>query len=326
MNEKILTISIAAYNVEKYLEATLESITLEPEVMQQLEVIIEDDGSTDGTTEIAKRYSMKYPNSSIKKKKKNGGYGATINRSIRIAKGKYFKQLDGDDWFDNNNLSKFIVYLKEIDADFVLTPYRECYENGKIIDIDHFHQIKSEVGGVEQLNRNVNLAMHELTIRTDLLKNNRISITENCFYTDNEYTMLPFLYAKTVSKFDFPIYCYRLGRNGQSVSIAGVKKHYKDSVIVTTKLLNYFFNTAGVKMNEIIEHKINLLTDMVYTYHIVAGSEEARQGLLQFDRMLRENYPTVYKQSYHITKVKALRLSHFSLFNYIRRKVLRTWT
>lgn len=41
-----------------------------------------------------------------------------------------------------------------------------------------------------------NFAMHELTIKTELLRKNNINITEGCFYTDNEYTFLPLMYAK----------------------------------------------------------------------------------------------------------------------------------
>ena len=60
-NKKVLTISIAAYNVEKYIEHTLESLIV-PEIINKLEIFIIDDGSKDGTLEIAKQYERKYPN------------------------------------------------------------------------------------------------------------------------------------------------------------------------------------------------------------------------------------------------------------------------
>ena len=105
-NEKVLTISIAAYNVEKYLDNTLNSLICNK--MDKLEVIIQNDGSKDSTCEVAKKYVEKYPNVFILNDKKNGGYGSTINASLKMAKGKYFKQLDGDDWFDTSNLDSFI--------------------------------------------------------------------------------------------------------------------------------------------------------------------------------------------------------------------------
>ena len=59
MNQKILTVSIAAYNVSKYLDEALEPFT-NSMYKDELEVLIVDDGSKDATAEIAKRYEERY--------------------------------------------------------------------------------------------------------------------------------------------------------------------------------------------------------------------------------------------------------------------------
>ena len=79
----------------------------------ELEVLIVDDGSKDDTAEIAKRYEERYPNTFKLVKKENGGWGSTLNKGIEIGTGKYFKQLDGDDYFSHENLDDFILYLKK---------------------------------------------------------------------------------------------------------------------------------------------------------------------------------------------------------------------
>lgn len=99
MSEKILTISIAAYNVEKYLPKTLESLVI-PEIMDQLEVLIINDGSQDKTGQIAEEYVVKYPATFYLVNKENGGWGSTVNTSAQLATGKYYKLLDGDDFFN----------------------------------------------------------------------------------------------------------------------------------------------------------------------------------------------------------------------------------
>ena len=108
---KILTVSVAAYNVEAFLKKTLDSCII-PEIMDDLEVIIEDDGSTDGTAALAQSYVDQYPSCFRLIQKPNGGYGSTVNRSIVEATGKYFKLLDGDDWFDQEGLIELIGQLK----------------------------------------------------------------------------------------------------------------------------------------------------------------------------------------------------------------------
>ena len=57
---KLLTISIAAYNVEEYIRNTLDSLIV-PEILDKLEVFIVDDGGNDDTLQIAREYEAKYP-------------------------------------------------------------------------------------------------------------------------------------------------------------------------------------------------------------------------------------------------------------------------
>lgn len=128
--EKILTISVAAYNVEEFLANTLNSCVVR-EVFNEIEVLIVDDGSTDHTADIAQEYINNYPDMFQLIRKQNGGYGSTVNTSIQLARGKYIRLLDGDDWFLSENLPEFILRLKRTDADMVITPYIECWGDGE---------------------------------------------------------------------------------------------------------------------------------------------------------------------------------------------------
>lgn len=237
--EKVLTISIAAYNVENYIEKTLNSLICDQ--MDSLEVLVIIDGSKDLTMEKAKQYENRYPNTFRVIYKENGGYGSTINKGIEIAKGKYFKQLDGDDWYITENLNKLLKNLKSTDADCVYTPYKEFYENkGKYIEIHNniekakgFHKINDVI-----INAEMPLVMYNLLYKTSVLKENRIKIDEHCFYTDTEYVIFPLLYSRTIEIYDIPIYIYRLGIEGQSVSREGKIKHYKDHLRMDQSILN----------------------------------------------------------------------------------------
>lgn len=95
---KILTVTVPMYNVESYIDQCLKSFVV-PGAEEKLEVLVVNDGSPDHSRDIAQKYTEKYPSIFRIIDKENGGHGSTINRGIEEAKGKYFKVVDGDDWW-----------------------------------------------------------------------------------------------------------------------------------------------------------------------------------------------------------------------------------
>ena len=82
---KVLTVLVPTYNVEKYLRRCLDSLLL-PEVLEEIEVLVVNDGSKDGSADIARAYEKKYPQTVVFVDKENGGHGSTINVGIEKAK------------------------------------------------------------------------------------------------------------------------------------------------------------------------------------------------------------------------------------------------
>lgn len=89
---KILTIIIPTYNMEKYLRRCLDSLIIDEEGMKQLEVLVINDGSKDSSSQIAHEYQDKYPDTYRVIDKENGNYGSCINIGLKEAKGKYVKE------------------------------------------------------------------------------------------------------------------------------------------------------------------------------------------------------------------------------------------
>ncbi len=104
MRNKILSISIASYNVEKFIEQAIESY-LQCSCKEKLEVLIVNDGSTDKTEEIVSKYSEKYPDIIKLINQKNAGPGSTVNTGLNNATGKYFRMIDGDDWIKSDEMT-----------------------------------------------------------------------------------------------------------------------------------------------------------------------------------------------------------------------------
>ena len=116
---KILSIIIPTYNMEKYLRKCLDSLIVSNENMELLEVLVVNDGSKDTSLQIAQEYDIKYPQTFRVIDKENGNYGSCVNRGLKEAVGKYVKVLDADDYFDTFEFEKAIDFLKQNDYDLV---------------------------------------------------------------------------------------------------------------------------------------------------------------------------------------------------------------
>ena len=246
---KILTISVAAYNIEKYIHKMMQSL-IDAGCMEDLEILIVDDGSKDNTAKLAQEYEARYPDSVKHVEKENGGHGSTINKGIDLASGIYFRALDGDDWVNSESLKELVSTLKKTDVDMVVCDFDRCYSDGRVIK-EEFSDLKPdrEYTFDEITHHTSWICYHSIVYKTQLLKNQHIRLDEHCFYVDEEYDLFPIPYIQTVTYFNKPVYCYRLGVNEQSVSPESRRKNIKHGFTVAESLLN-FYTEESVDLSE----------------------------------------------------------------------------
>ena len=271
--DKVLTIIIPTYNMEKYLRRCLDTLIIDEEGMKLLEVLVINDGSKDTSSQIAHEYQDKYPNTFRVIDKENGNYGSCINRGLEEATGRYTKILDSDDCYYTENFQEFITLLKDASADIVFSPFdtytfdsilknkMECidFPNGKIFDIDEIKWPNRIEGRYR--------AMHCMAVSTAILKGNHYHQTEGISYTDTQFIFYSVLYSKTCAFYDKPIYKYYIGREGQTMSKASLKKSSL-----------HFYKNARVMMNTymtlpatISENKRSILfacLSSCFTFHL----------------------------------------------------------
>lgn len=297
---KVLSVSIAAYNVEKYIKQALDSF-LDIKNFDKLDIMIIDDGGTDQTANIALEYQNEFPDTFRVIHKENGGWGSTLNIGIQNARGKYFKQLDGDDYYATENLDDFIDYLDKSDADMIYSPFVIFDNNtGGIIRVAGEYKCFSKFANPYILNELDFFmpAMHAIAVKTKLLQENHIKITEHCFYTDVEFVIKSYSFCKTMQYYDLPIYYYRIARDGQSMSLSGVEKHYKEHQQVLFNIIS-FYNALKLPdgMMEAICNRIKGLTDMQYSFYcVLSKSKEHKEEFRKFDDKLKL-YPEFYKSN-----------------------------
>ena len=322
---KILTVSIAAYNVEKYIAGCLDCF-LSPEVLEKCQIIIVDDGSKDQTAAIAKKYVEKYPSTFELVEKENGGWGSTVNCSLSHAKGKYFKLLDSDDYFVADNLSEVLSRLENTDCDLVITPMISFLdETGEIIEVsnpsERLNLPENESLAVSKIGANV-VQMHECCFKTELLKQKGMHITEHAFYTDVEYVLKGVNAVNNFIIIPIPLYRYRIGREGQSISVTGVRKHYKDHLLVVQTMLTYLKENTDSKVKACLKARIQTMVAVQYEYFLrLEPTKEHEKEIRQFDRFLKKNYPDFYKTDKK--RLKLLRWTNFLLYKPMVRYTLK---
>lgn len=124
---EVITVAVAVYNSEAYLERAILSIL--GQTYRNLEVILVDDGSTDGCGAICDRFASQDPRVRVIHKK-NGGLFSTRNAGMEAATGDYLAFVDGDDWLDPQMYEQMLSAMKEQDAQLAVCRYRQIYRDG----------------------------------------------------------------------------------------------------------------------------------------------------------------------------------------------------
>lgn len=132
MNIPLVTIGIINYNCKMYLENCLMSYFNQS--YKNLEIILIDDASTDGSVEILKAAEHAYKNiRCIYHEKNSGGPSQAIQEIIKEAQGEYFQWIASDDYVEKHTIQKFVDYLEETSDDYVYCNFSIVNENNSII-------------------------------------------------------------------------------------------------------------------------------------------------------------------------------------------------
>lgn len=300
--EKLLTICVPGYNVERYLDRCLSTLINCP-MASAIEVLVIDDGSKDHTSEIAMAYQQHYAEIVRLIRKENGGHGSTINRALQEAQGRYFMVVDGDDWVDSNQLAKLLHNIDDgkINSDLISSNYYEIdMESGQLTpwkqstDVSYFVE-----QGLEELDlENVYFTLASSMIRTDVLRRVGKPLQEHTFYVDVEYILFPIPYLNTVTFVDYYIYRYCRGNAEQSVYIPTMVQRYDHHERVMMRVIQHECDSQMTKA----QHKYYdaVLKRLLYTHYslFMIYNKDKQSGFAQgkaFDEFLCKTSPALAK-------------------------------
>ncbi len=131
MENELISVVVPVYNVENYLKRCITSII--NQTYKNLEIILVDDGSTDGSSEICDKFSLKESRIKVVHKN-NGGLSDARNVGIEIATGKYITFIDSDDYVLKDYVEYLYNLIKKYNTKIAICSYSVFTDKGKIID------------------------------------------------------------------------------------------------------------------------------------------------------------------------------------------------
>lgn len=302
---KYISFAIPCYNSEEYMKKAIESILKGGE---DVEIIIVNDGSTDRTSEIAKKYEEEYPTIVKAVDKENGGHGDAVNTGLEHATGLYFKVVDSDDWVDESSLKKILSTLHELVdkkqmVDMVVSNYVYEKVGAKRKKVIHYQNVMPQERIVSWKDMGYfrigqYILMHSVMYRTELLRVCGLKLPKHTFYVDNLYVYYPLPFVKTFYYLNVNFYRYFIGRDGQSVNEKNMIKRIDQQLYVTKTMIDMY------KMHEIVNKRLraymtNYLAIMMTVSSIIAIRSKKSENLEKKKELweyLKEKDPRAYRK------------------------------
>lgn len=310
---KYITFTVPCYNSAAYMERCIDTLLGDGKAV---EIIIVDDGSTDGTGALADSYAWNYPDIVKVIHQENGGHGAAVNAGLAAATGRYFKVVDSDDWLDESALHTLLQQLRSWDAegtepDLIVCNYLydHLYENTvKCISYQNVF-VPGKICGWEDLRSfgpSQYLVMHSLWYRTEILRKSGICLPRHTFYVDNLFANHPLPYVRSMCYLNLDLYHYFLGREDQSVNEKVLMSRI-DQQIYVTKLVACSadlekLNRIQPKLARYLVRNISIMMSISCIHLMLIGTSEAkgkRDALWYFIRSQN-------RRLYYILKYRSL--------------------
>lgn len=258
-----ISVIIPVYNVEKYLDKCM--ISLLNQQYADMEIVIVDDKSTDGSLSIAKEYE-KYNNVKVISKEKNSGLSDSRNIGIKESSGQYLMFLDSDDYVEDDCLLKIQEIVKEQNKpDIVYFGYSEEYEDKNVRHIKYGYvspknkeYTGEEFALAELKQRNLYAAACFGIYKRELIVENEILFESGIFHEDELWTPQIILHADRVYTSDYVFYHY-LRREGSITRSDDKTRHGKDMLYICKKLDEVVKKIENVELKKYMNNHIAML-------------------------------------------------------------------
>ena len=193
MDSPKVSVIVPVYNAEIYLRKCLDSLL--HQTLQELEIVVINDGSVDNSPEILREYVEEYPDRFLYREQKNSGQAAARNRALSLCRGEYVGFLDADDFVRETMFERMYEKARETDADYVACGYTDLtYEGEREIELQYYVASRvAETAGDMFFGALASPFLH--LYRRSVLVESGVRFPEGVIYEDTAFylNLIPFL-------------------------------------------------------------------------------------------------------------------------------------
>lgn len=309
--QPLISVIVPAYNIEKYIERSLNSICAQ--TYQNLEIIVVDDGSADRTGEIIDKLAQK-DSRIIPIHKTNAGVSAARNAGLDLAKGEYIGFVDGDDIIEKNMYELLVSNALKYNADISHCGYQMVFPNrvdyyyntGEIIVQDNYQGVYDLVKA-DKIEPGLCNKLYGRELIGDSRLDIKIRINE-----DLQFNYYLFKKANKSVFEDVPLYHYIVRENSASTSCVN-KNKLQDPLTV---LGNMMSQETG-EIYELLEKRYLYMLEKISTVRDVSHDLELLKYQLEKRKELKEYLRCGnFKAQYSSKEIFQLKLAATSPFLY----------
>lgn len=300
--EKLLTIVVPVYKVEKYINKCLDSLIIPSNQREKVEVIVINDGTPDRSAIMAKEYEKRYPEYFKVIDQENGGHGAAWNAGVELATGKYLRFLDSDDWL--TNLSEFVDKLEGFDVDMVFTDLQivnehdetlnHLYRGAVAMETNHIYQVDDyDWKKTDTMYDGHNITnFHMCTYRTEMLRKYHPVFFGKMYYDDEILHVLPLCSSKSFVYFNLTLYNYLKGREGQTMDPSIMLRNIGFKIIIRKHITDFYIKhpVGVVSVNRKLQFIINSKNFDTFKLMALLPYKDSINQMKELRLWLNQNY------------------------------------
>lgn len=288
MSTAQISFVVPVYNVKPYLEQCLESII---SINVEKEIILIDDGSTDGSRDILEQYQQKYPYITLVCQS-NKGVSVARNIGIKLAKGEFIQFVDSDDFLLDTNYDLLIKHAKNNNADILRFQYLWFMPDGQnfslyppvLVNLSQIPEsaIFAQSNGIIYLNK-----LYEKQVlpgivlgffRTSTLRKYNLHFFEHISAVEDQLFLMEMLSKTNIQVIEYlkPVYGYRFNTQSLSQKSNNVK-FIRDGFKACDILWQELIHSQDDEIKHIIYGTIMRNYNMIYHSHYLKLSEENKR-------------------------------------------------